>query len=97
MTFVPATCTQGSDLFDQCDRRDTHQAATYTGGGVWSANRNWRHMTRAISEIHIIAAPMDRRRGGVCRIYSDIVLSVANRRGVLPQDFPGPTTDSTDG
>jgi hypothetical protein len=57
----------------------------YTGSGVWSANRNWRHMTRAISEIHIIAAPVDRRGGGVCRICSDIVLSVANRRSSTPR------------
>jgi hypothetical protein len=37
---------------------------------VWSANRTARHMTRAISEIHIMAAPTDRRGGRVCRICS---------------------------
>ena len=57
--------------------------ATYTGGGVWSANRTARHMTRAISEIHIMAAPTDRRGGGVCRICSDIVLSVASQNFTL--------------
>jgi hypothetical protein len=45
-------------------------------------------MTRAISEIHIIAAPMD-RRGEVCRICSDIVLSIANRPSSTP-GFPRP-------
>jgi hypothetical protein len=31
---------------------------------VWSAKRIARHMTRAISEIHIMATPTDRRGGG---------------------------------
>jgi hypothetical protein len=82
MTFVPATCT-GGDLFEQCDQHDTHRATTYTGSGVWSANRTARGVTRAISEIHIMAAPTDRRGGGVCRICSDIVLSVASRNFTL--------------
>ena len=45
---------------------------TYAGGGVWSANTIAMDMTRAISEIHIMAAPTDRRGGGVCRMWSDI-------------------------
>jgi hypothetical protein len=49
-------------------------SGVYTGGGVWSANINARHMTRAMSEIHIMAAPTDRRGGAVCRICSDIWL-----------------------
>jgi hypothetical protein len=57
-------------------------------------------MTREISAIHIMAAPTDRRGGGVWRMCSDIGKSSTGRQwcGKLPHDLLGPVvTDSTQG
>jgi hypothetical protein len=55
---------------------------------VWSPNRIARDMTRAMSEIHIMAAPTDRRGGGVCRMCSDIGKS-ATKKNPGQSTLPG--------